>query len=84
MRIFSSLTGKIVFSYIAFVAGISGTAFYLTIRSANDAIFSNLQEELKSVASVSASQIDGAAVEKLGIGDETTPSFLKLRDQLRH
>ncbi len=82
MRIFNSLASKLIISFVLLVSIISAASFVLTVRAANDTILQNLREQMQSLASVSASQIDGTVVANLKPGDENTPEFIGIRDKL--
>jgi methyl-accepting chemotaxis protein len=82
MHPFRSLTAKLVFSFFFLVLLIAGLTLGLTFRSTQQALTDGLKEQLKSVAVATASQVDGDVVAGLKPGDETSPEFLKVRDQL--
>ena len=59
-----------------------GMVYSLSVET-HMALKGAVQDRLISVASITASQIDGDAFMQIGPGDENTPEFIRVRDQLR-
>lgn len=59
-----------------------GMVYSLSVET-HMALKGAVQDKLISVASVTASQIDGDAFSQIGPGDENTSEFTRVRDQLR-
>ncbi len=78
----NSLQTKLTVSFVALILIISGMSFFYTYEETKTALKETLGGQLKSVASVIATQIDGDAMIKLKPGDEKTKDFFKMRDQL--
>jgi len=82
MRLLQSLTVKLIFAFILMLGLITGLIFFYTYQSSKQALFGTLQESLKDIAAASASQINGDVVESFKPGDESSPQFTAMRDQL--
>ncbi len=83
VKIFGSLTTKLIFSFLFLVVLISGLTFLVTLRSTRGALLQGLRFQLTSVAGVMASQVNGDIVSTLKPGDEVSGTFRQIRDQLR-
>ena len=59
-----------------------GMVYSLSVET-HMALKGAVQDKLITVASITASQIDGDAFLQIGPGDENTPEFIRVRDQLR-
>ncbi len=77
-----SLQTKLTVSFIVLILVVSGLTFTYTYGESKAALKATTQEELKGLASVIATQIDGDAMAALRPGDEETPEFIAIRDQL--
>ena len=82
MHPFRSLKVKLSLSFLLLVATVSGLTYAYSVQAAKSALFTNMQSELKAVASVTASQVDGDKIDSLMPGDEAKPEFIAIRDQL--
>lgn len=77
-----SLQTKLTVSFIVLILVVSGLTFVYTYGETKNALKETTQEELRGLASVIATQIDGDAMAALRPGDEETPVFIAIRDQL--
>jgi adenylate cyclase len=73
---------KLTVSFILLIIIVAGLAFFYTYSESKDALKERMQDELKTVASVTATQINGDMLASLKAGDENTTEFLAIRDQL--
>lgn len=78
-----SLQTKLTVSFIVLILVVSGLTFVYTYGETKNALKETTQEELRGLASVIATQIDGDAMAALQPGDEETPVFIAIRDQLQ-
>ena len=77
-----SLQTKLTVSFIVLILVVSGLTFVFTYGESKTALKETTQDELRGLASVIATQIDGDAMATLRPGDEETPEFLAIRNQL--
>ncbi len=77
-----SIQTKLTVSFIVLILVISGLTFVYTYGETKTALKETTQEELRGLASVIATQIDGDAMAGLRPGNEETPGFIAIRDQL--
>jgi adenylate cyclase len=77
-----SIQTKLTVSFIVLILVISGLTFVYTYGETKEALKETTQDELKGLASVITTQIDGDAMAALRPGDEETPEFIAIRDQL--
>lgn len=82
MKLFHSLTPKLIIGSLLLFAVTSGLTFSLNYTSARDAIFASEQEHLKGIATIMAAQVSGDVVEKIIANEENTDQFKKVRSQL--
>ena len=73
---------KLTVSFLILIVVISGMSFFYTYGETKTALKDTTQEELSALASVIATQVDGDVLATLEEGDESTPAFLAMRDQL--
>jgi PAS domain S-box-containing protein len=69
-------------SVLVLIFGISVVAISVISYETKNALTESTRNELAALAAISASQINGSALDALGKGDENTPEFLAIRDQL--
>ncbi|WOF16665.1 HAMP domain-containing protein [Methanoplanus sp. FWC-SCC4] len=79
---YNSIMTKLTVSFLILIVVISGMSFFYTYGETKTALKDTTQDELTSLASVIATQIDGDLLSTLKEGDENSPEFIKLRDQL--
>jgi PAS domain S-box-containing protein len=60
----------------------TGVIVYTISYETRSALKESVQKELMSTAVIAASEIDGDAFARLQAGDETSPVFIRIRDQL--
>lgn len=82
MKFYQSLEAKLTMSFFIMILTVSGVAFFFTISSAQTALKETLQEEVKALAAVAATSIDGDQHVSLNAGDEEKEEFLEIRDQI--
>ncbi len=70
-------------AFVILIIVLSGGLVYSVSTGTKDTVYGEVQEQLISVASVTASQIDGDALARIQSGDEDTADFIRIRDQLR-
>jgi len=68
--------------FLGLIILISVAMFTVTYQESRSALKEATREELMSVASIVATQINGDVFEQIEPGDEDTPVFLAIRDQL--
>lgn len=81
-RWYNSIMTKLTVSFIVLIVIISGMSFFYTYGETKTALKDTTQDELISTASIIATQIDGDILQNIKEGDENSPEFIKLRDQL--
>ncbi len=69
--------------FVVLVLALTIFTIYSISSEARTALKQSSQEELRDVATAIATQIDGDSFARIQLGDESTPAFLSLRDQLR-
>lgn len=79
---YNSIMTKLTVSFIILIIIISGMSFFYTYDETKNALKETTQDELLSTASIIATQVDGDVLENIKEGDENSPEFIKLRDQL--
>jgi PAS domain S-box-containing protein len=67
---------------ILLILVLTSVTVYSVSLETRTALKESVQDKLKSVAGVVASEIDGDAFARLNTGDENTESFIRIRDQL--
>jgi PAS domain S-box-containing protein len=72
----------LTFLFIFFIFIIFGTTVLVISSQTKDNIISLTRGEVQSNAAIAALQIDGDTLASLKPGDETSPSFIIIRDQL--
>ncbi len=77
-----SIQTKLTVSFIVLILVISGLTFTFTYGETKSTLKETTQDELKALAAIIATQIDGDAMAALRPGDEETPEFIAIRDQL--
>ena len=77
-----SIQTKLTVSFIVLILVVSGLTFVFTYGETKTALKETTQDELKGLAAVIATQIDGDAMAALRPGEEETPKFIVIRDQL--
>jgi methyl-accepting chemotaxis protein len=81
-KIIYSLQTKLIASFVLLIIVIAGGTFFYTFNETKIALKDTMRDELKAVASVVATQINGDSLAVLKKGDETKAAFLSIRDQL--
>jgi HAMP domain-containing protein len=81
-KIIYSLQTKLIASFVLLIVVIAGGTFFYTYSETKKALKDTMKDELKAVASVVATQINGDSLSVLKNGDETKATFTKIRDQL--
>lgn len=79
---YHSITTKLTAGFIILILIIAGMSVMYTFGATKSALKETTREELTALAALSATQINGDIVTTLKPGDENTPQFLNLRDQL--
>ncbi|MBI5806501.1 HAMP domain-containing protein [candidate division TA06 bacterium] len=82
-KIFHSLQTKLTLSFVLLIVVISGMVFFYTFRATKKALKDQLRNELMSTAAAVSAVIDGNVHAGLKPGDENTPEFRKILEQLR-
>lgn len=85
MKFLNSLQTKLTLSFVILIVVVTSLTFLITFGSTKTALKELTQSELKSLASVIASQLSGDmadVMQQLNPGDENTPTFAKIRDKL--
>lgn len=85
MKSINSLQTKLTASFVILILVVASLTFLITFRSTKAALKELTQVELLSLAAVVASQLNGEkadAMQKLKPGEENSPTFARLRDQL--
>ncbi|MCD1293630.1 HAMP domain-containing protein [Methanocella sp. CWC-04] len=82
VKFLNSLQTKLTISFIILILVISSLTFFYTFNETKSALKETMRDELKAVAAATATQMDGDKVAMLKAGDEGTPEFLSIRDQL--
>lgn len=81
-KLANSLITKLTVSFIILILIVSGLTFFYTYTETKNALKDRMQDELRAVASVAATQIDGDALAALKPGDENTTVFMAISEQL--
>ena len=81
-KIIYSLQTKLIASFILLIVVIAGGTFFYTFSETKKALKETMRDELKAVASVVATQLNGDTLAILKAGAEKKSGFLKIRDQL--
>lgn len=68
--------------FLCLIILISAVTFTVTYQESRSALKEATREELISVAAIVATQINGDVFRQIEPGDEVTPAFLAIRDQL--
>jgi adenylate cyclase len=79
---YHSITTKLTAAFIILIIIIAGMSVLYTLGATKSALKETTREELTALATLSATQINGDALESLNSGDENLPAFIALRDQL--
>lgn len=79
---YHSITTKLTAGFIILILIIAGMSVLYTLGATKSALKETTREELTALATLSATQIDGDVFKSLKPGDEGTPAFTRLRDQL--
>lgn len=79
---YTSITTKLTVAFLVLIVLIAGLELGWVAGGAERALETTTQDELCALACVIATQIDGDALAGLSPGDEGTPEFLAIRDQL--
>ena len=85
MKSINSLQTKLTVSFVILILVVTSLTFLITFRSTKTALKELTQNELLSLAAVIASQLGeetADAMQELKKGDENTPTFARIRDQL--
>ena len=81
-KLINSLITKLTVSFIILILIVSGLTFFYTYSETKNALKDRMQDELKAVASVTATQINGDAMAALKPGDENTTAYQAINAQL--
>jgi HAMP domain-containing protein len=81
-KFLNKLEVKLTASFILLILAISGLTFFYTFNETKNALKNILQAELKAVACVVSSQINGDTFEKIRPGDEKKQLFTLIRDDM--
>ena len=73
---------KLTILFLILILIVSVGAFNYAVTQTRTAVRETTREQLRSLAAVVATQVDGDTLKSLEPGDETTPAFLAIRDQL--
>ena len=79
---YNSITTKLTAGFIILILIIAGMSVLYTLGATKSALKETTRDELTALATLSATQINGDAVKLLRPGDESTPAFLAIRDQI--
>ncbi len=79
---YHSIITKLIIAFIILILVIAGLSVLYTFGATKEALKETTRDELVALASVIATQIDGDSLKALQPGDEESPTFLKIRDQL--
>jgi HAMP domain-containing protein len=79
---YHSIQTKMTIGFVILILVISGMTFGYTYTETKNALRESTRGELATITSVMASQVDTEKLLSLKPGDEATPTFLALRDQL--
>ncbi len=82
VKLLNSLITKLTVSFIILILIVSCLTFFYTYNETKNALKDRMQNELKAVASVAATQINGTLVAALQPGDEGSAAFLAINQQL--
>jgi adenylate cyclase len=82
IKFINSLKTKLTLSFIVLILLISGLAFFYTFNETKKALKEQMRTELKSVASAIAINIDGNVHAGIKPGDEATPAFKTIAEEL--
>lgn len=80
---YHSIQTKMTIGFVILILVISGMTFGYTYSETKNAIRESTREELATVASVMASQVDAEKLMELQPGDENKPAFTAIIDQMR-
>lgn len=78
----NSMTKKLTAGFLVLIVVISTLSFFYTCGETKYALKETKLDELTALASVIATQVDGDVLASLQEGDEDTPEFIAMRDQL--
>jgi HAMP domain-containing protein len=87
IRFFNSLQTKLVASFILLILVIAGGTFFYTFGQTKQALLEITRDDVAQIIGLVSTQFTAADVDQLNAlkpGDEQTPSYLALRDKLRH
>lgn len=79
---YQSITTKLTAGFVILIVIIAGMSVIYTLGATKSALKETTREELTALATLSATQINGDALKSLNLGDEGTPTFNALRDQI--
>ena len=79
---YHSIITKLTVAFVILILIIAGLSVLYTFGATKSALKETTQDELVALASVIATQIDGDILAALQPGDEVTPEFITMRDQL--
>lgn len=79
---YHSIITKLTVAFVILIFVIAGLSVFYTFGATKTALKETTRDELVALASVVATQIDGDILASLQPGDEETPGFIKIRDQL--
>lgn len=82
-RLINSLETKLIFSFILLIVIIAGGVFFYTFSETKKALKESTRQELMSIASAVASQIDGDTFSKITVGGESSSNFVTIHNQLQ-
>ena len=79
---YHSIITKLTVAFVILILVIAGLSVLYTFGATKSALKETTQDELTALASVIATQIDGDTLATFQPGDEETPEFIQMRDQL--
>lgn len=82
MKFYQGLQAKLTLSFLILIMVVSGVSLVFTYGATKTALKETLQEEVKALAAVAATQVDGDLHSTIKEGDEETPTYVQIRDQL--
>jgi len=85
MKFVNSLQTKLTASFVILILSVALLTFLITFKATKTSLKELTQSELKSLATVLATQLSGKkadALKTLKPGDETTATFTQIRDEL--
>jgi methyl-accepting chemotaxis protein len=83
IKAWHSLLTKLTASFLLLILLIASMTVFYTYKETKAALKDSVREQLKSVAAVISTSIDGDAMAGLKAGDEEKASFIKSRDTMR-